>query len=35
MDLENRCVVDKWEGVGRGMEGRLGLAEVRFYVQNG
>ena len=35
MDTENRLVVAKGEGVGRGMEQRLGLAGVSFYVQNG
>ena len=35
VNLENVLLVAKGEGVGRGMEQRLGLAGVSFYVQNG
>ena len=30
-DLENRLVVAKWEGVGGGMTGSLGLVDANYY----
>ena len=35
MDIENRLVVAKGEGVGEGWSGRLRSADVSFYIQNG
>ena len=35
MDIENRLVVDKGEGLGEGWSGRLRLADVSYYVWNG
>ena len=32
MDIENRLVVAKGEGDGRGMSGRLGFADVSYYI---
>ena len=34
MDIENGLVVAKWEGVAKGWNERLGLADVSFYIQN-
>ena len=35
MDIGNRFVVNKEEGVGDGWNGRLGLAGERYYIYNG
>ena len=31
-DLENELMVTRWEGGGEGWSGRLGLADVSFYM---
>ena len=31
-DTENRLVVSKWEGVGEGKIGNLGLADANYYI---
>ena len=35
MDLENKLVVAKGEGEGKGRTGSLGLADVNCYIQDG
>ena len=35
MGIENRLAVAKWEGVRERWSGRLGLAHVSYYTQNG
>ena len=35
MDIENRLVVAKWEGVGGGMEWEVGVSRYKHYVWNG
>ena len=34
MDKRNRLVVAKGEGLGEGQNGRLGLADVSYYIQS-